>query len=78
MTIHQARHTYDPNRPFFPWLLTLSRRRIANGVRCRSRTKRREMVIDAFDVTFIDNPANIECESSVDSERLCSVIGATR
>lgn len=74
LTIHLARHTYDPNRPFFPWLLTLLRRRIADGVRRRSRTNRREMVNNALDVTFIDSPANIECEPSVDSEVLRAAI----
>ncbi|QLG95419.1 sigma-70 family RNA polymerase sigma factor [Pseudomonas yamanorum] len=74
LTIHLARHTYDPSRPFFPWLLTLLRRRIADGVRRRSRTNRREMVIDALDVTFIDSPANIECEPLVDSEALRAAI----
>lgn len=74
LTIHQTRHTYDPNRPFFPWLLTLLRRRIVDGVRRRSRTNQHETVIDALDVTFIDSPTNTECELLVDSEALRAAI----
>jgi RNA polymerase sigma-70 factor (ECF subfamily) len=43
-------------------------------VRRRSRTNRREIVIDALDVTFIDSPANIEYEPLVDSEALRAAI----
>lgn len=74
LTIHQTRHTYDPNRPFLPWLLTLLRRRIADGVRRRSRISQREMAIDALDVTFVDIPTNTDCEPSVDSEALRAAI----
>ncbi|MGH8332311.1 MAG: sigma-70 family RNA polymerase sigma factor [Pseudomonas sp.] len=74
LTIHQSRHTYDPNRPFLPWLLTLLQRRIADGVRRRSRINQHEMAIDALDVTFVDTPTNTECESSVDSGALSTAI----
>jgi len=33
LTLHQIRHTYDPSRPFAPWLATIARRRIVDRVR---------------------------------------------
>lgn len=35
VTIHQARHTYDPERPFRPWLFTLVRHRTIDILRQR-------------------------------------------
>lgn len=38
LTLHQVRHTYDPTRPFKPWLATVARRRILDrmdGMRWR-------------------------------------------
>ena len=33
LTLHTARHSYDVNRPFGPWLLAIARRRIADRLR---------------------------------------------
>src|SRR5215469_10292953 len=33
LSLHQIRHTYDPSRPFAPWLATIARRRIVDRVR---------------------------------------------
>ncbi len=38
ITIHQARHTYDPARPFLPWLRALARHRAIDQQRRRGRT----------------------------------------
>jgi RNA polymerase sigma-70 factor (ECF subfamily) len=35
ITVHQARHTYDPVRPFRPWLFTLVRHRTIDLLRQR-------------------------------------------
>lgn len=74
LTIHTVRHTYDPKRPFLPWLLALLRRRLVDGVRRRSRTNKREVVIDALDVTFAAEPTNSEQEASVSRETLQKAI----
>lgn len=74
LTVHTIRHTFDPGRPFFPWLLALLQRRTADGVRRRTRTSRREIFIDALDVTFSAEATNIEDETSADSEALRKAI----
>jgi RNA polymerase sigma-70 factor (ECF subfamily) len=42
MTIHTIRHTYDPTRPFGPWLVGVSRNRLADRLRRRARIWSRE------------------------------------
>lgn len=37
LTLHAIRHTYDPSRPFKPWLVAIARRRIADRLRRRDR-----------------------------------------
>lgn len=39
LTIHAVRHTYDPKRPFGPWLAAIAERRIVDRLRtCGRRT----------------------------------------
>src|SRR5215510_14890859 len=33
LTVHAVRHTYDPLRPFGPWLVAIANRRIVDGLR---------------------------------------------
>lgn len=46
MTIHALRHTYDPERPFGPWLTTIATRRAIDRLRRRGRGAGRESNID--------------------------------
>jgi RNA polymerase sigma-70 factor (ECF subfamily) len=43
LTVHRARHTYDPARPFLPWLRAIARRRAIDGLRSRGRQAGREV-----------------------------------
>jgi RNA polymerase sigma-70 factor (ECF subfamily) len=43
LTVHGIRHTYDPARPFGPWILTIARRRFADRLRWRTRVFGREV-----------------------------------
>jgi len=59
LTLHTVRHTYDPGRPFKPWLVTIARRRIADRLRTQWRTCARESQInEAVYETFADERAN--------------------
>ena len=59
LSIHAVRATYDPNRPFMPWLLAIARNRLADGARRYARQGAREMVVEDLDVTFPEpNPNN--------------------
>jgi len=46
MTIHALRHTYDPERPFGPWMTTIATRRAIDRLRRRGRGAGRESNLD--------------------------------
>src|SRR6266567_1566737 len=43
LTVHAIRHTYDPHRPFGPWLVAIAKRRIIDRLRSQGRTRGREV-----------------------------------
>lgn len=43
LTIHQARHAYDPSRSFIAWLTVLAQRRAIDTLRRAGRVDRREI-----------------------------------
>lgn len=47
LTIHRVRHTYDPSRPFRPWLAAIAERRALDQGRRRGRSAAREVEIEA-------------------------------
>lgn len=62
LTVHRVRHTYDPARPFRPWLAAIVARRRIDALRRRSRIGRFEVADDAAHETFADPGANQELE----------------
>lgn len=60
LTIHAVRHTYDPARPFGPWLMAIANRRIIDGLRRRARTSARETPLDTEPETIADPGANFQ------------------
>jgi RNA polymerase sigma factor (sigma-70 family) len=51
LTVHRVRHTYDPRRPFLPWLTAIAVRRSIDGLRRRARIGRHEAAeLSAFDL----------------------------
>jgi len=52
MSLHSVRHTYDPGRPFMPWLITISTRRIADAARRVSARAVHETTVDIMPETF--------------------------
>jgi RNA polymerase sigma factor (sigma-70 family) len=54
LTIHRARATYDPSRPFLPWLRAIAHRRAIDALRAHIRTAAREI----FDEdAYLNQPA---------------------
>ncbi|MEZ0221633.1 MAG: RNA polymerase sigma factor [Tardiphaga sp.] len=47
LTLHSIRHTYDPSRPFGPWLVGIANRRAIDRLRRRSRQTLREAPLTA-------------------------------
>jgi RNA polymerase sigma-70 factor (ECF subfamily) len=65
MTIHALRHTYDPERPFGPWLTTIATRRAVDRLRRRGRGAGRESNID-------DLPEHAASVAPVAEERIAA------
>lgn len=64
LTIHAVRHTYDPARPFGPWLVAITNRRIVDGLRRRARIGLHESDVEYE--TFSDPAANLQ-EDAMDT-----------
>ena len=46
LTIHRARRSYDPSRPFAPWFYVIVNSRLVDALRSRRRLAARELVDD--------------------------------
>jgi RNA polymerase sigma-70 factor (ECF subfamily) len=58
LSVHAARASYDPSRPFLPWLVAIARHRVVDGARRFARHAAREVQVEHLDVTFSNAPAN--------------------
>ncbi len=74
LTVHAVRHTYDPARPFGPWLVAIAHRRIIDGLRRRGRTSSHEAPLDTEQETILDPGANI-LESAMDARVVRDAVG---
>jgi len=59
LTVHAVRETYDPNRPFGPWLVAIARRRIVDRLRHQGRATSREVALGDEHETFSTVEANL-------------------
>lgn len=76
LSLHTVRATYDPSRPFMPWLLAIVRHRLADGARRYARTAAGEVSLEDRDVTFLDISTNIDTHSFGDAFALQEAIRA--
>ncbi len=58
LTLHEVRRTYDPARPFKPWLAAIARHRIIDRLRSRLRVSAREITLGPEHETFTADPPN--------------------
>jgi len=74
ITIHRARATYDPTRPFLPWLRAIAERRAIDGLRRRGRQAGREV----FDpLAYESHPDGAEAaDAGLDREQQVAVLRA--
>jgi RNA polymerase sigma-70 factor (ECF subfamily) len=67
LCVHAIRHTYDPARPFGPWLVAIARRRIVDRLRRQGRTRRHETPLEEEHETFGVDETNY-AEEGADAE----------
>lgn len=75
LSIHAVRATYDPERPFVPWLLAITRNRLADAARRHARSTAHEIQVENLAVTFADDSTNTDMDSYDDLNELRKAIG---
>jgi RNA polymerase sigma-70 factor (ECF subfamily) len=74
LSVHVARATYDPARPFLPWLLAIVRHRLADGARRFARREAHEVQVEDLDVTFGALGTNSDAGGPYDTEALHAAV----
>jgi RNA polymerase sigma-70 factor (ECF subfamily) len=70
LSIHAVRATFDPKRPFMPWLAAIARNRLVDATRRYMRSEVREVQIENMAVTFSDESAKLTKKEYGDPEAL--------
>lgn len=60
LTVHSIRHTYDPARPFGPWLVTIAKRRLVDRLRRQGRKRAREVPLSVEHEVYSGQETNFE------------------
>ncbi len=64
LSMHRVRHTYDPRRPFTPWLASITNRRAIDAIRRRSRIAAHETSDDTLYEFTSEHDGTAEHETS--------------
>jgi RNA polymerase sigma factor (sigma-70 family) len=78
LSLHAVRATYDPRRPFMPWLLAIVRHRLADAARRHARGAGDETQVGESLVTFSPHQPNMEPETHHDPEAVRHRVRAFR
>jgi RNA polymerase sigma-70 factor, ECF subfamily len=75
LTLHTIRHSYDPARPFKPWIVTIARRRIADRmVKLGRRAANETLSALDDDETFLVPAANNPAETTVEAHEAAAAV----
>jgi RNA polymerase sigma-70 factor (ECF subfamily) len=74
LSLHAVRATYDPQRPFMPWLLSIAHNRLVDAARRYGRSSAHEHQVENLSVTFGDDATNTESELYRDRDLLTQAI----
>jgi RNA polymerase sigma factor (sigma-70 family) len=72
LTLHSIRHTYDPSRPFGPWLVGIANRRAIDRLRRRGRQTQREAPLTSEHEVAATAPG--ENDNMLDKQKLTEAI----
>jgi RNA polymerase sigma-70 factor (ECF subfamily) len=76
LSLHSVRATYDPDRPFVPWLMAILRRRLADRARQDAKRGKVLEVAEEFHETFPATLANNTDTSIGDEDALREAVSA--
>ena len=75
LTVHAVRHTYDPSRPFGPWLIAIARRRIVDRLRRQGRRRAREVPLEPAHETSAVAEANFSDSAALADSVSAAIAG---
>lgn len=58
LSLHAARATYDPRRPFMPWVMSIAHHRMVDRARRHSRVWANEILVDEFADPIFDEASD--------------------
>src|SRR5882672_7831010 len=70
LSLHAARATYDPERPFIPWLMTIAHNRMVDNARRNSRRFANEVLVDEYPADAVADDAGVSSDGYGDPEAL--------
>ncbi len=70
LAVHSVRHTYDPARPFLPWLMAIAHNRAVDSLRRIVRKSGREVAVAEYPETFDPAESNRWADTYGDPEAL--------
>ncbi|MBV8564237.1 MAG: sigma-70 family RNA polymerase sigma factor [Methylobacteriaceae bacterium] len=74
LALHSVRATYDPARPFLPWLMAIARNQFAEGVRRHARRHAREVAVECLPERSDPAAANADVDNRRDADLLIKSI----
>lgn len=74
LSLHQVRHTYDPGRPFLPWLMAIARNRLVDVQRRQVRRARGEVAVEALPETISEEETKELVDRMADAEALAQAL----
>jgi RNA polymerase sigma-70 factor (ECF subfamily) len=74
LTLHRVRHTYDPDRPFLPWLAAIASARAIDQLRSGRRRALHELADEAAMLDHADDLADREGETREAREEVARLL----
>jgi RNA polymerase sigma factor (sigma-70 family) len=70
LSLHAARATYDPRRPFMPWLVSIAHHRMVDRARRHGRLWANEVLVDEFADSIADATSGLPDSGYGDPEQV--------
>lgn len=70
LSLHAARATYDPRRPFTPWLMSIAHHRMVDRARRHTRVWANEVLVDEFADSAFDEVSDLPDSEYGDPEQV--------